>query len=369
MNHFMTCKYFSWLLLLLLLVSCKKEVKPKDIIQMVVGTYTDGRSKGIYSYQFDQDSGEAESLHSLKITNPSYLTVNYKGNVLYVVSETNDEEACVYAVAYDKITGKMKVINSMKTGGEDPCYVVTNGKEVLTANYSGGSMSEFFLNQNALDSVVTLATGSSGGPDTIRQSEPHIHCVQFSPEGEYIFMTDFSGDQILRLDHQRTDSVRDFKPFCVSLGTGPRHFVFSKDNKYMYLMGELSSKVTVLKYMSGELETIQEISTDTINAEGGADIHLSPDGNFLYASNRLKHDGIAIFSVDKKTGKIKKIGYQKTSTHPRQFNITPNGKYLLCTCRDDNTIQVFERNKKTGMLRDTRKNIHVDKPVCVQFFK
>ena len=364
-------KNFSWLFLLFVVFSCNKnkEVQPEDPIQMVVGTYTDGHSKGIYSYVFDQESGKVKSLSSLEIQNPSYLTFSQNGNVLYAVSETNDENASVYAISYEKGTGKMKVINSMKTGGEDPCYVETDGKQVLTANYSGGSMSEFMLKNNALDSVITLATGSSGGPDTIRQKEPHIHCVQFSPDGKYIFMTDFSGDQLLRLDNHRLDSVRVFKPFNVNLGTGPRHFVFSKDNQYMYLMGELSSKVTVLKYNSGELEFVQEISTDTINAGGGADIHLSPDGKFLYASNRLEHDGIAIFSVDKKTGKIKKVGYQETGIHPRQFNITPNGKYLLCACRDDNVIQVYERNKKTGMLNKTRKRIKVDKPVCIQFYK
>lgn len=365
----MIYKKLSWLLLLLVMISCKKEVKPEDAVQMIVGTYTDGSSEGIYSYKFDQESGESNSLSSLEIANPSYLTFNQQGNVIYAVSELNDENACVYAISYNKQTGEMKVINSMNTRGTDPCYVETNGDKVLTANYSGGSMSEFLLKKNALDSVFTLATGSWGGPDTIRQSEPHIHCARFTSDGKYIFMTDFSGDQLLRLDNQRTDSVRVFKPFNVSLGTGPRHFVFSKDNQYMYLMGELSSKVTVLKYHEGELEIIQEISTDTINARGGADIHLSPDGKFLYTSNRLKHDGIAIFSVDKKTGKIKKIGYQETGVHPRQFNITPNGKFLLCACRDDNVIQVYERDLKTGLLKKTRKRIRVDKPVCVQFYK
>jgi 6-phosphogluconolactonase (cycloisomerase 2 family) len=365
----MKYKYLCCLLLLLSFVSCKKEVKPSDAIQMIVGTYTDGGSKGIYSYKFDQESGKSVFLSTLEITNPSYLTFNQNGNVIYAVSETNDENACVYAISYDKQTGKMKIINSMKTNGEDPCYVETNGSQVLTANYSGGSMSEFILKKNALDSVITLATGSWGGPDTVRQSEPHIHCARFSPDGKFIFMTDFSGDQLLRLDNQRTDSVRIFKPYNLTLGTGPRHFIYSKDKKYMYLIGELSSKVTVLTMNEGELEIIQEICTDTINARGGADIHLSPDGKFLYSSNRLEHDGIAIFSVDQKTGKLKKIGYQETSIHPRQFNITPNGKYLLCACRDDNVIQVFERNKKTGMLKKIRKSIRMSKPVCVRFFK
>ena len=103
-------------------------MQPEDPIQMVVGTYTDGHSKGIYSYVFDQESGKVKSLSSLEIQNPFYLTFSQNGKVLYAVSETNDENASVYAISYEKGTGKMKVINSMKTGGEDPCYVETDGK-------------------------------------------------------------------------------------------------------------------------------------------------------------------------------------------------------------------------------------------------
>ena len=359
--------YIASLLMLFALVACEKQGKPEDMVEMVVGTYTDKGSKGLYSFKFDQENGVARAKQTLKLTNPSYLTFSEDGKVIYAVGETNDEAACVYAIAYERATGKMSVINSMSTGGEDPCFVETDGKMVVSANYSGGSISEFFLKNEALDSVATWLTGSWGGPDTLRQDAPHIHCVRFSPDGKYLFMTDFSGDQLLRLDFPHADSMRIFKPFMVSLGTGPRHFVFSKDGRFLYLMGELSSRVTVLRYENGLLDVIQEISTDTVNGRGGADIHLSPDGRFLYASNRLVHDGIAIFAVNAETGKLRKVGYQETGRHPRQFNITPNGKFLLCACRDDDMIEVYERNRQTGLLRKMRKGIKVSQPVCVQF--
>ena len=107
--------------------------------------------------------------------------------------------------------------------------------------------------------------------------------------------------------------------------------------------------------------------SDSVCARGGADIHLSPDGRFLYSSNRLRAEGIAIFSVDSKTGMLTRIGYQPTAAHPRQFNITPNSRYLLCCCRDSNKIQVFRRDMKTGMLTDTHQDIRVSKAVCAQF--
>ena len=143
--------------------------------------------------------------------------------------------------------------------------------------------------------------------------------------------------------------------------------MFSPNGRFAYLMSELSGKVTVFRYRDGRLEALQEIVSDSVGARGGADIHLSPDGRFLYSSNRLQAEGIAIFSVNPSTGLLTRIGYQPTAAHPRQFNITPNGEFLLCCCRDSNKIQVFRRDKKTGMLSDTGKDIPVSRAVCVQF--
>lgn len=155
----------------------------------------------------------------------------------------------------------------------------------------------------------------------------------------------------------------------VSADSGPRHLVFSKDGRFAYLMSELSGKVTVFSYKRGKLERLQEIVSDSVGARGGADIHLSPDGRFLYSSNRLKAESIAIFSVDSQTGLLTRIGYQPTAAHPRQFNISPNGKYLLCCCRDSDKIQVFRRDMQTGLLSDMHKDVPVSKAVCVQFAK
>ena len=134
-------------------------------------------------------------------------------------------------------------------------------------------------------------------------------------------------------------------------------------------MSELSGKVTVFRYDDGRLQTLQEIVSDSVGARGGADIHMSPDGRFLYSSNRLKAEGIAIFAVDGQSGLLTRVGYQPTAAHPRQFNITPNGRYLLCCCRDSNKIQVFRRDLKTGLLTDMNKDILVSRAVCVQFLE
>ena len=148
---------------------------------------------------------------------------------------------------------------------------------------------------------------------------------------------------------------------------GSKALIFSKNGKYAYLINELSGKVIAFAYADGRLNEIQTITADTIQARGSADIHLSPDGKYLYVSNRLKEDGIAIFEVNPEKGTLAKVGYQLTGSHPRNFNITPNGKYLLVACRDSNAIQIFERDIVSGLLKKTGEEIKMDKPVCIQF--
>ena len=351
-----------------MLTLCVCCMQAQEKVMMLVGTYTDGGSKGIYSYSFNQKTGDAEVLSSLSLKNPSYLTVSHDGGQVYAVSETNDDHASLNTIRLDPHTGEMQLLGSVPVMGGDPCDVASNGKTILTANYSGGSMSVFCLSrQGTMPELTTRFLGATGGPDQTRQNTPHVHCACFTPDGKYALATDFSADRILSYRLTEGRVVANGVAASVSADSGPRHLVFSKNGRFAYLMSELSGKVTVFRYAEGRLKTLQEIVSDSVGARGGADIHLSPDGRFLYSSNRLQAEGIAIFSVDSRTGLLTRIGYQPTAAHPRQFNITPNGQYLLCCCRDSHKIQVFRRDMKTGLLTDTHKDIPVSKAVCVQF--
>ena len=354
--------------ILLMLVSSIFTIQAQEVVRMLVGTYTDGGSKGVYSYRFYQETGEAELLDSLEMRNPSYLTMPNGDGLTYVVSETNDEKASLNVVSVNN-NGYLCLLDSEHTEGADPCYVATNGRIALTANYSGGSMSVFQLNQDGTQAKLsTKFPGAVGGPDPSRQNLPHVHCACFTPDGEYVLATDFSADRILSFHIEGNNVIDNGVAAEVTADSGPRHLTFSNDGRFAYLMSELSGNVTVFSYNQGRLARLQEIVSDSVGARGGADIHLSPDGRFLYSSNRLKAEGIAIFAVDTLTGLLTRIGYQPTAAHPRQFNITPNGRFLLCCCRDSNTIQVFSRDSRTGLLTDTHRDIPLSKPVCVQFF-
>ncbi len=332
---------------------------------MLVGSYTYGGSRGIYSYRFNQVTGEAEALDSLAMTNPSYLTIAADGRLVYAVSETNDASASLNVIRLNE-DGGMQLLDTKPTEGGDPCYVATRGQTALTANYSGGSMSVFSLSQNGTKAeLITRFLGAIGGPDLTRQQVPHVHCACFAPDGQYALATDFSADRILSYRLTAQGVIANGVAADVSSDSGPRHLVFSNDGHFAYLMSELSGKVTVFRYKEGRLQRLQEIVSDSVGARGGADVHLSPDGKFLYSSNRLQAEGIAIFSVDRQTGLLTRIGYQSTGAHPRQFNITPNGRFLLCCCRDSDKIQVFRLDPQTGLLTDTHRDIPVSKAVCV----
>ena len=203
-----------------------------------------------------------------------------------------------------------------------------------------------------------------------------MHCVRITPDGKYLFADDLGTDQIHKFiinpaanAENKEAFLKEGSPaaFKVKAGSGPRHLTFSPNGNYAYLINELSGTVIAFEYKDGDLKEIQTIVADTVCAKGSGDIHISPDGKFLYASNRLKADGLAIFSIHPENGMLTKVGYQLTGIHPRNFIITPNGKYLLVACRDSNVIQVYERDTDTGLLTDIRKDIKVDKPVCIKF--
>ena len=336
-----------------------------DEIRLLVGTYTDSGSKGIYSLSFNQENGRASLLDSLEVKNPSYLDLSQDGRYIYAVSENSDATAALNTIRFHAKTGRMELLNTVPTHGEDPCYVETTGQIVLTANYTGGSMSVFPIGKDGkLGGAKAVHKGNLGG-ERPQQRTAHIHMARFSSDG-HILATDFSADQLLLFRANGAEVSHEGVAGRLEKNSGPRHIELSKDEKTVYVMSELSGTVTVFSNEHGTLRRLQTIASDSVNGRGGADIHLSPDGRFLYSSNRLKADGISIFKVDPANGLLTKVGYQLTGIHPRNFCITPNGRYLLCACRDSNLIQVYRINRESGMLSDIHQDIILKKPVCVK---
>ena len=350
-----------------------KQKETMEKMYLMVGSYATPEEEGIKVYAWDGEKGEAAYVSGLKgISNPSYQVVSADGERVYSVGEDDGLTSTAHALSFDKSQGRLALMNTQLTQGGAPCYINLSPNEdfVITANYMGGSISVLPTETSGRlgENVSTFAFEGEGVLKE-RQSQPHLHCVEFTPDGKFLLANDLGTDKIHVFPLTSGGKLDEMGTFDVELeaGSGPRHLCFSKDGRFAYLINELSGKVTALSYKGETLTPIQYIEADTVNAQGSADIHLSPDGKFLYASNRLKADGIAIFSVNQETGMLTKAGYQMTGIHPRNFVITPDGRFLLVACRDSNVIQIFSRDEKTGLLVDTGKTIETSKPVCLKF--
>ena len=342
---------------------------------LVAGSYSDGTTAGISVYDFNTQTGDFEYVSEVKeIINPSYLVVSPDEKFVYSTNEM--EDGAVSAFAFDKKTGTLNFINYQFTNGAGPCYININKEAtfIVTANYNGESISVFPLAENGRISPLSQYIVFSS-PDEHAMPPSHTHTAVFSPNEKYLFVTDLGRDRIYRLkvgDGKRGIFLTPEEDHTVLLktGSGPRHLAFHPNGCFLYSINELSGTITEFYYRDGIQRIIQYVESDTTpgaERKGSADIHLTPDGKFLYSSNRLKADGIAIFSVNSNDGQLTKIGYQRTGIHPRNFTISPNGKFLLCANRDSNTIQIFQIEPGSGLLNFTGKMIRVDKPVCLKW--
>lgn len=345
-------------------------------IFLIVGTYTQGDSDGIYVYKFDSETGNTLFITNVKVNNPSYLVVNHHGDHIYSVSENEDNiNSTVNAFSFNKKNGEITLQNSQLVFGAAPCYINIgkNDRYIITANYIGGSISVFKTNNDgSLLPILQQVVFSGSSLHDTRQNQSHLHCVVFSPDYKYLYATDLGSDRIYKFNVNYNDENNFLsfgKPsyFEISPGSGPRHLTFNPNKKFAYLINELAGTIIVFKYENGNLEEIQTTVSDRYKAEGSADIHIHPNGKFLYASNRLKKDGISIFKINESDGKLTRIDYERTNIHPRNFIISPNGKFLLVANLDSDTIQIFHINQETGLLKDTHQNILLDMPVCLKF--
>ncbi len=346
---------------------------------LLIGTYTNnGMSKGIHVYSFDSNTGQMKPVSQVKTTNPSYLAVAADQQHVYAVNE-NDGAGDVSSFKFDSTKGELSLIMEVPSGGEYPCYVSIskNGKFIAVANYGTGNAVVYPVTADGdIDMPVQEVHHEGTGPNKARQEKAHAHAAVFSPDGNYLMINDLGIDKIMVYKfNNETGALSLGNPAFVPVkpGSGPRHLTFDDSGNFAYLITELTGEVIVYSFANGWFHTVQSISTHPKNykgAIGSADIHISPDGKFLYASNRGDANSLAIFKRNKHNGKLKLVGFQSTmGVMPRNFNFDPSGNFLLVANQASNNVVVFRVNKKKGLLTPTGNTITVGSPVCIQWIK
>jgi 6-phosphogluconolactonase len=358
-----------------------------DRITTYIGTYTrresfvDGKAEGIYIYHLDLRSGAltyGATMAGPGTLNPSFVTLSPDKRFLYAVNEVTGGKGphgTVSAFAVDPATGHLRYLNQQSTHGLAPCYasVEPAGRYCLAANYETGSLCVLPIQSDgSLGEATDVVQFSGSGPNPERQEGPHAHMVLPSPDGGFILAVDLGTDRLMafRLDPER-GALRPADPPWTQLspGSGPRHLAFHPQRPFAYVISELASAVTVLRYAEGVFEAVQTISTlpdDFTGQNSGGEIMVAPSGRFVYASNR-GHDSLAIYAVAPETGRLSLVGHEATQGRsPRAFTIDPSGALLLAANQDTDTVVTFWIDPDSGTLRPTGYVAAVPTPVCLE---
>jgi 6-phosphogluconolactonase len=346
---------------------------------LYIGTYSAANDPGIHYFTFDNATGKMTPAGTVSgIQNPSFLAIHPNKKFLYAASESGGPNGGS-VVAYSIGTGgDLTLLNSELAKGNAPCHVVVdpNGKYVLVANYSSGTVAALPVAENgSLKPATGFAQHVGSSVNAGRQEAPHAHSINVDKGGKFAVAADLGTDKLyIYVLDGATGELKPHTPDSVSTkpGAGPRHFAFHPSGRYAYAIMELDNTVGVYAWDSekGTLTPLQTVPTLPEGYTGGnstAEVQVHPSGKFVYGSNR-GHNSIAVFSVDEKTGKLTPAGHQSTEGKtPRNFGIAPEGNFLLAANQDSNNVVVFRIDPKTGALTPTGESVSIPKPVCLKF--
>ncbi|MCG3644183.1 lactonase family protein [Pseudomonas putida] len=352
---------------------------------LLVGSYTDGASQGIYRYQFDDKAGRIDPTPQqvVKSVNPSWLVLSADQRQLFVVNETPGGHASSFSVS---TKGELKPLNQVVTHGDEPTHASLSRDQryLFVANYAvkpdpGGSLVVIPVARDGkLKAVVQQARHKASGVNPERQAGAHVHALVLSPNGQHVYACDLGADKVFiyRYDGASVDKpLSPAIPASVALppGSGPRHLLFDAKGQHAYLTLEMSGEVVMFDVEDAALLERQrlpltELQDAAAKAAGG--LHLSADGRFLYVSNRGTANEILVFAVGKNDGQLTFVQRRSVEgDHPREFALDPSGKFLLVANQKSNQIVVMRRDLLTGKLGETVQTMAQDAPSDLKFIE
>lgn len=339
------------------------------------GTMGSRGGTGIYKCVFDEADGSLETVGYLDgLYNASYTNFDLENKVFFSVAkskETNLGYIRTWTVAPD---GALTEAGKFSTGGQDPCYVMVDRTNTYAAaaNYVTHNFRIWRFDQGGqMEQVGRQHVINGSGPDPRRQRNSYAHSTVWSPWDDVLYVCDLGSDHVFRY-RKEGDTFRMAGSVKVKPGSGPRHLTFHPEKRIAYLLNEMGSAVTVFKVAEGgALRQLQHISTlppEGSEAENNcAEIHVSTDGRFVYASNR-GHDSIAIYDVLEDGALSVKDYAPSHGSMPRGFDISPNGEWMLVGGQDSGNMAVFSRDKDTGLITFVRSYEGINATCNVRFF-
>jgi len=385
----MTHSFLPWLLMASAITVIPAQAQTMTDYDLLVGTYTQGKSEGIYRYGFNEKTGQIDPTprQVIKSENPSWLTLSKDQHLLFVVNENGpgqtDVVGKVSSFAINGKTHEVTPINQVDSKGDEPTHSSLSADErfLFVANYAvqpdpGGVLAVVPVDKHGkLSDVAQTSTHPASHVDPERQVSSHVHSAVPTPDGKYLIASDLGADKlfVFSYDGKQAKPLQPASTPSVDLppGSGPRHLLFSNNGKHAYLTLEMAAQVAVFDYHNGVFKRTQllDLADKSVQQRNGAGgLHSSPDGKFLYVANRGDANQLVVFSIDSATGQLKEIQRRSVEgKEPREFRFDPSGKFVLIANQKSNQIVTVRRDPKTGMLGDTVQKMDVDSPSDFKF--
>lgn len=345
-----------------------------------LGTYTKGRSEGIYICRLDLSSGELRQIDVAKgVANPSFLAIDRRRQFLYAVNEVptfaDKATGAVSSFSIDRKTGDLKFLNQQPSGGSGPCHLTLDATNrfLLVANYDAGSVAVLPIANGRLAAPVDIVQHQGSSVNADRQTGPHAHGVFLDQANRYLFVPDLGLDKIMiyRFDSRRGKLSANKEPSLpITPGAGPRHLAVHPNGRWAYVINELNSTITAFAYDATrgalkEEQTTSSLPADFSGQNSCAEIAVAPSGKFLYGSNR-GHDSIVVFAIDPPAGRLRLVEHVATQGKtPRNFAIDPAGGFLLAANQNSDNVVTFRIDRLSGKLSPTGHVVEIPTPVCI----
>ena len=380
-----------WLALAAVISAAPLQAEPMTDIDLMVGTYTQGKSEGIYRLAFNRETGriDATPRQLIKSENPSWLTFSKDERFVFAVNENGpgqtDPVGKVSSFSIDPETRELASINQVKSHGDEPTHsnLSPDGRYLFVANYAvnpdpGGVLAVVPVARDGKlsEPVQTLPLGPGSKVNAERQVSSHVHSAVPTPDGKYLVAADLGADKLFVFDYDqdRAQPLRPARVPAVQLpgGSGPRHLLFSRAGKHAWLVLEMSAEVVVFEYHNGEFKQTQKVDLKNAGVQqknGGGGLHASPDGRFLYVANRGDANQILVFRIDPATGMLDEIQRRSVEgKEPREFSFDPSGNFMLIANQKSHQIVTVRRDPQSGLLGDTVQKFDLESPSDLHFF-